>query len=63
MDRTYRRLTRASAVLLIALGVAIVVSTIARGGGPLSLGVVVGVGFTVFGSARLLLARETHARG
>jgi hypothetical protein len=41
-----------------ALGVAIVVSTIARGGGPFALGVMVGVGFIAFGAGRFYLASE-----
>jgi hypothetical protein len=38
------------------LGLAMVVMAIARGGGPLSLGVVLGVAFTAVGAARLYLA-------
>ena len=63
MARAHRQLTRATAVVLIALGVAMLVATLARGGGPLSLGVLLGVSFAVFGGARLLLARETTTRG
>jgi len=37
-------------------GVAMVVTTIARGGGPISFGVVVGVLFTVAGAGRLYVA-------
>jgi hypothetical protein len=39
-----------------------VVSTVARGGGPLALGVVVGVLFAALGAARVWLARE-HGAG
>jgi hypothetical protein len=46
------------AALLILLGVAMVISTVARGGGPLSLGVVVGVPLVLLGAGRLYLARS-----
>jgi hypothetical protein len=45
-----------SAVLL-GLGVAMVVSTLARGGGALALGVVLGTMFALIGAARLWFAR------
>jgi hypothetical protein len=46
-----------SAVLLL-LGLAMVVTALARGGGALALGVVVGTLFAVLGAARLWLARR-----
>jgi hypothetical protein len=52
---------RALSLLLCVVGVAMVVSTLARGGGPLALGVVVGVLFTALGAARLWLARSAEA--
>jgi hypothetical protein len=42
--------------LLAVLGLVMVVTTLARGGGPLAIGVVVGVLFAVLGSARVYLA-------
>ena len=58
MERTYRQSTRLLGALLALLGVAMIVTTLARGGGPLAVGVVVGVLFTVLGAARAYLARE-----
>jgi hypothetical protein len=52
---------RALSLLLCVVGVAMVVSTLARGGGPLSLGVVVGVAFAALGAARFWLARAARA--
>jgi hypothetical protein len=43
--------------------VAMVVTTLARGGGPLALGVVLGVLFAVLGAARVYLAGPRRARG
>jgi hypothetical protein len=51
--------------LICVLGIAMVVSTIARGGGPLALGVVVGVLFALLGAGRVFLAggvRPPHGR-
>jgi hypothetical protein len=52
----YRHSTRLFGAVTCALGLAMVVLTVARGGGPLSLGVVVGAGFAVIGAGRLYLA-------
>lgn len=48
--------------LTALLGVAIVVATIAQGGGPLAFGVVVGVGLAIVGAGRFLLARDAAGR-
>ena len=47
--------------LTALLGAAMIISTLARGGGPLAIGVVVGVLFTVLGAARAYLAGSVHA--
>jgi hypothetical protein len=44
--------------LIAILGVAMVASTLARGGGPLATGVVVGLLFTALGAGRLYLGRR-----
>jgi hypothetical protein len=51
-----------SAALLV-LGVVMVVSTLARGGGALALGIVVGTLLMLLGAARLWLARGAGPRG
>ena len=56
MGGAYRHSTRLFGAVTCALGVAMVVLTIARGGGPLSLGVLVGLSFAVIGAGRLYLA-------
>jgi len=48
---------RVFGVLMILLGVGLVASTLARGGGPLALGVVLGTLFVALGAGRLLLTR------
>ena len=51
----YRGGTRLVALALVALGLVLVVSTLARGGGPLALGVLLGVAFLILGAGRFLL--------
>jgi len=62
MERPYRQSTRLLGVLLALLGVAMVATTLARGGGPLAIGVVVGVLFTVLGLGRAYLAGGVASR-
>ena len=62
MQRAYRQSTRLFGVLMVLLGTAIAVTTVARGGGPLSYGVVVGVLFAALGAARLYLAAAPRAQ-
>jgi hypothetical protein len=57
MQRAYIGSTRALSVLLVALGLVLIVSAVARGGGVLALGVVVGTGLTLAGAGRLWLLR------
>ena len=63
MERAYRQSTRVLGGLLFVLGVAMVVVALARGGGPLALGVIVGVLFALLGAGRVLLATRTGTRG
>lgn len=48
--------TRILGALIVVLGLAVVVSTVARGGGPLSVGFVMGIVLMAFGAARLYLS-------
>jgi hypothetical protein len=57
MRRAYTTSTRILSVTLILVGLAMVVSALARGGGPLAFGVVLGIGLAVLGAGRLWLAR------
>jgi hypothetical protein len=56
VQRAYRHSTRALGALLCVLGIAMIASTLARGGGPLALGVVLGVLFALLGAGRVILA-------
>jgi hypothetical protein len=57
VQRAYIASTRLLSAALLVLGVAMVVSTIARGGGALAVGVVLGSMLAVIGAARLWLGR------
>ncbi|HEX8744312.1 MAG TPA: hypothetical protein VF712_14370 [Thermoleophilaceae bacterium] len=56
MERAYRHSTRVLGLVICLLGVAMVAATLARGGGPLSVGVLVGVAFAALGAGRAYLA-------
>jgi hypothetical protein len=57
VQRAYLASTRLLSGALLLVGIAMVASTIARGGGALALGVLLGAMLTVIGAARLWLAR------
>jgi hypothetical protein len=60
----HRGATRVLSAVMVVLGVAILVSTIARGGGPLATGILLGLLFVAAGAGRLYAerAREQHRR-
>jgi hypothetical protein len=62
VERAYRHSTRVLGGALFLLGVAMVVSTLARGGGPLALGVIAGAAFALLGAARVYLAGGTRSQ-
>jgi hypothetical protein len=51
----HRGATRVLSAVILVVGVALVISTLARGGGPLAIGVVMGVLFAAVGAGRLYL--------
>jgi len=55
--RAYKTSTRVMSALLLLVGIAMIVSAVARGGGALALGVVLGAGLALLGAGRLWLAR------
>jgi hypothetical protein len=56
MRTAYGASTRVLSALLLVVGVAMVVSALARGGGVLALGVVLGTLLALLGAGRLWLA-------
>ena len=57
MRRAYTTSTRVMSALLMIVGAAMIVSALARGGGALALGVVLGAMLALLGAGRLWLAR------
>ena len=57
-DEGYELAVRIFSVTIIGFGVAMLVLTLARGGGPLAVGVLFGLLFIALGSGRLYLARK-----
>jgi hypothetical protein len=56
VDRAYRASTRLIGIVTFLLGLTMITVTLARGGGPLAVGVVVGVLFTALGAIRYVHA-------
>jgi hypothetical protein len=52
-ERIYRGSVRAFSLVLLVLGLAILVSTLLSGGGPASVGVLMGIAFVAVGVGRL----------
>jgi hypothetical protein len=55
-ERIYGGSVRALSLVMLGLGVVIIVKTIAAGGGPLSIGLLLGLAFVAVGAGRLWLA-------
>jgi hypothetical protein len=57
-DEGYQLAVRIFSVTIIGFGVAILIVTLAQGGGPLAVGVLFGLLFIALGSGRLWLSRR-----
>lgn len=57
-ERIYRGSVRALSFVFVGLGIAILALTLVNGGGPLSMGVLLGVLFVAIGVARFWLGRQ-----
>jgi hypothetical protein len=52
-ERLYRGAVRAFSLAFVAIGLAVLLVTLAAGGGPVSVGVLMGVAFIAVGAGRL----------
>jgi hypothetical protein len=52
----YQRSVRALSIVFLGLGLALLAATLAAGGGPASVGVLLGIAFLAVGAGRLWLA-------
>ncbi len=58
LGNVHKNVTQVLSTVMLLLGVAMLISTISRGGGPLSLGVILGVLFIAAGTGRVWIARK-----
>jgi hypothetical protein len=57
-DEGYQLAVRTFSVIIIGFGLVMLVLTVARGGGPLAVGVMFGLLFIALGSGRLYLSMK-----
>lgn len=57
--QVHRASTRVMSTIMVLLGIAMIVVTLANGGGPFAVGVIFGVLFVGAGCARLYLDRDS----
>lgn len=55
-ERIYRGSVRALSIVFVVIGLVILATTLAAGGGPLSVGVLLGIAFLALGGGRLWAA-------
>ncbi|HEU4599823.1 MAG TPA: hypothetical protein VFS26_08755 [Solirubrobacterales bacterium] len=55
-ERVYRAAVRGFSAALVAIGLAVLIVTLTAGGGPASLGFLMGIAFLGVGAARLWLS-------
>jgi hypothetical protein len=54
-ERVYRGAVRAFSLAFMAIGLVVLVATLANGGGPASVGFLLGIAFLLVGAGRLWL--------
>ena len=57
-ERVYRGAVRAFSLVFVAIGLLVVVVTLANGGGPLSLGFLMGIAFMLVGVGRIWIGSK-----
>jgi len=58
-DRIYHGAVRGFSLVFIAIGLLVLIVTLANGGGPASVGVLMGVAFLAIGVGRLWISTRT----
>jgi len=58
-ERIYQGSVRAFSLVFLLLGLALLIATLANGGGPLSVGTLLGLAFLAVGAGRLWIASRT----
>lgn len=57
-ERVYRGAVRAFSLAMVAIGLAVLVVTLANGGGPASVGFLMGIAFLGVGAGRLWIGER-----
>jgi hypothetical protein len=57
-ERVYRGAVRAFSLVFVAIGLLVLVVTLANGGGPLSLGFLMGLAFLLVGVGRIWIGSK-----
>jgi hypothetical protein len=57
-ERVYRGAVRAFSLVFVAIGLLVLVVTLANGGGPLSLGFLMGIAFLLVGVGRIWIGSK-----
>jgi hypothetical protein len=57
-ERVYRGAVRAFSLAMAAIGLTVLVLTLANGGGPASVGFLIGIAFLLVGAGRLWLSMK-----
>jgi hypothetical protein len=57
-ERVYRLAVLALSVVFVAIGLVLLVATLANGGGPASVGFLMGIAFLAVGAGRLWISRR-----
>ena len=60
-EQIYSGTVRALSVAFIAIGIALIAITLGEGGGPVSIGLLMGLGFIAVGAARLWLGSKMRS--
>jgi hypothetical protein len=60
-ERVYQGAVRAFSLAMVAIGLVVLVVTLANGGGPASIGFLLGLAFLGVGAGRLWIATRTGA--
>lgn len=59
-ERIYHGAVRSFSLVFIAIGLLVLVKTLASGGGPASVGVLMGIAFLAIGAGRLWISTRTE---
>ena len=57
-ERVYRGAVRGFSMVLVLIGLGVLAVTLANGGGPLSVGVLMGIAFLAVGAGRLWVSSK-----